>query len=147
MLLPDCQHCFCFPPLCAPPVPGECHPDCVSCSQASDHCDSCRDPRKRLQDGRCMEKCAQGFYQHGGACLGNFCKGLDPPPFSAACCTFGCGIPRVPSKEIARLWWEKHPGTCCVATMRLREVFLNSLAKVRQNCLIFVRSGGVFLHQ
>ncbi|OWK55263.1 Extracellular matrix protein FRAS1 [Lonchura striata] len=49
--------------------PGECHPDCVSCSQASDHCDSCRDPRKRLQDGRCVEMCEQGFYQHGGACL------------------------------------------------------------------------------
>ncbi|XP_053831515.1 extracellular matrix organizing protein FRAS1 [Vidua macroura] len=49
--------------------PGECHPDCVSCSQASDHCDSCRDPRKRLQDGRCVEMCERGFYQHGGACL------------------------------------------------------------------------------
>ncbi|NXD29010.1 FRAS1 protein, partial [Spelaeornis formosus] len=49
--------------------PGECHPECVSCSQASDRCDSCRDPRKRLQDGRCVEMCARGFYQHGGACL------------------------------------------------------------------------------
>ncbi|KAF4802764.1 hypothetical protein TURU_022239 [Turdus rufiventris] len=49
--------------------PGECHPDCVSCSQASDRCDSCRDPGKRLQDGRCVEMCERGFYQHGGACL------------------------------------------------------------------------------
>ncbi|KAM7021681.1 LOW QUALITY PROTEIN: extracellular matrix organizing protein FRAS1 [Passerculus sandwichensis] len=49
--------------------PGECHPDCVSCSQASDRCDSCRDPRKLLQDGRCVEMCARGFYLHGGACL------------------------------------------------------------------------------
>ncbi|XP_016153247.1 PREDICTED: extracellular matrix protein FRAS1 [Ficedula albicollis] len=49
--------------------PGECPPECVSCSQASGGCDSCRDPRKLLQDGRCVEMCERGFYQHGGACL------------------------------------------------------------------------------
>ncbi|XP_027744997.1 extracellular matrix protein FRAS1 [Empidonax traillii] len=49
--------------------PGGCHPDCVSCSQAPDHCDACQDSRKRLQSGRCVETCELGFYPHGGTCL------------------------------------------------------------------------------
>ncbi|KFU86504.1 Extracellular matrix protein FRAS1, partial [Chaetura pelagica] len=53
-------------PLCQP---VECHPDCLTCSQASDHCTTCRDARRKLQSGRCVETCASGFYQDGGTCL------------------------------------------------------------------------------
>ncbi|KFO84606.1 Extracellular matrix protein FRAS1, partial [Buceros rhinoceros silvestris] len=49
--------------------PAECHPDCLTCSQAFDHCDACRDPGRRLQGGRCLETCGSGFYQDGGTCL------------------------------------------------------------------------------
>ncbi|XP_057287145.1 extracellular matrix organizing protein FRAS1 [Pezoporus wallicus] len=49
--------------------PVECHPDCLTCSQSFDHCNACRDPRKKLQNGRCVEICELGFYQDGGACL------------------------------------------------------------------------------
>ncbi|XP_062470145.1 extracellular matrix organizing protein FRAS1 [Pezoporus occidentalis] len=54
-----CLHC----------KPVECHPDCLTCSQSFDHCNACRDPRKKLQNGRCVEICELGFYQDGGACL------------------------------------------------------------------------------
>ncbi|XP_064918597.1 extracellular matrix organizing protein FRAS1 isoform X3 [Columba livia] len=49
--------------------PGECHPDCLTCSQSWGRCDACRDARKRLQDGRCVETCEPGFYQDGDVCL------------------------------------------------------------------------------
>ncbi|XP_010019626.1 PREDICTED: extracellular matrix protein FRAS1-like, partial [Nestor notabilis] len=54
-----CLHC----------KPVECHPDCLTCSHSFDHCNACRDPRKQLQNGRCVEICELGFYQDGGACL------------------------------------------------------------------------------
>ncbi|OXB70624.1 UNVERIFIED_CONTAM: hypothetical protein H355_001014, partial [Colinus virginianus] len=51
--------------------PGECHPDCLTCSQSFDHCIACRDVQKQLQNGRCVETCGSGFYQDGETCLGN----------------------------------------------------------------------------
>uniref|UniRef100_A0A8C4U634 VWFC domain-containing protein n=1 Tax=Falco tinnunculus TaxID=100819 RepID=A0A8C4U634_FALTI len=54
-----CLHC----------APVECHPDCLTCSEAFDHCSACRDPRRQLQNGRCVEMCELGFYQDGGTCL------------------------------------------------------------------------------
>ncbi|NXU54362.1 FRAS1 protein, partial [Turnix velox] len=54
---------------CCPPCQTvECHPDCLSCSQSSEHCDACRDTRRWLQDGRCVEMCELGFYQDGDNC-------------------------------------------------------------------------------
>ncbi|OXB58880.1 hypothetical protein ASZ78_012724 [Callipepla squamata] len=50
--------------------PGECHPDCLTCSQSFDHCIACRDVQKQLQNGRCVETCGSGFYQDGETCLG-----------------------------------------------------------------------------
>lgn len=78
LCLPDWKHCWWFLPLCLFFVPVECHPDCLTCSQSFDHCNACRDTRKQLQNGHCVETCASGFYQDGGTCLGNFCKGLYP---------------------------------------------------------------------
>ncbi|KAM6401739.1 extracellular matrix organizing protein FRAS1 isoform 2-T2 [Pluvialis apricaria] len=49
--------------------PVECHPDCLTCSQSFDHCTACRDARRQLQNGRCVEMCELGFYQDGGSCL------------------------------------------------------------------------------
>ncbi|NWY04165.1 FRAS1 protein, partial [Nothoprocta ornata] len=49
--------------------PVECHADCLTCSQSVDHCNVCRDARKQLQSGRCVEKCDLGFYQDAGTCL------------------------------------------------------------------------------
>ncbi|XP_064005810.1 extracellular matrix organizing protein FRAS1 [Pogoniulus pusillus] len=48
--------------------PVECHPDCLTCSQAFDRCTACRDARRWLQDGRCVETCGLGFYQDGDTC-------------------------------------------------------------------------------
>lgn len=78
LCLPDWKHCWWFLLLCLFFVPVECHPDCLTCSQSFDHCNACRDTRKQLQNGHCVETCASGFYQDGGTCLGTFCKGLYP---------------------------------------------------------------------
>ncbi|XP_066488376.1 extracellular matrix organizing protein FRAS1 [Tiliqua scincoides] len=49
--------------------PDQCHSDCLTCSQALDHCDACRDATKWLQNGRCMASCGPGFYPDAGLCL------------------------------------------------------------------------------
>uniref|UniRef100_A0ABM5GKG1 Extracellular matrix organizing protein FRAS1 n=1 Tax=Pogona vitticeps TaxID=103695 RepID=A0ABM5GKG1_9SAUR len=49
--------------------PGQCHSDCLTCSQSFDHCDVCRDTTKWLQNGRCVDSCGLGFYQEAGLCL------------------------------------------------------------------------------
>ncbi|XP_031463336.1 extracellular matrix protein FRAS1 [Phasianus colchicus] len=49
--------------------PVKCHPDCLTCSQSFDRCIACRDAKKQLQNGRCVETCGSGFYQDGGTCL------------------------------------------------------------------------------
>ncbi|XP_066568203.1 extracellular matrix organizing protein FRAS1 isoform X2 [Amia ocellicauda] len=46
----------------------QCHPDCLTCSQSPDHCDSCRDQRLLLQRGHCVQTCQRGFYQNGRVC-------------------------------------------------------------------------------
>ncbi|KAJ8398108.1 hypothetical protein AAFF_G00431850 [Aldrovandia affinis] len=45
-----------------------CHPDCLTCSRTPDHCDSCKDPRSMLLDGRCLQTCPRGFYPDGRVC-------------------------------------------------------------------------------
>ncbi|XP_053260348.1 extracellular matrix organizing protein FRAS1 [Podarcis raffonei] len=55
---------------CCPPCePGQCHADCVTCSQSFDLCDVCHDTTKLLQAGRCVASCGSGYYQDAGLCL------------------------------------------------------------------------------
>ncbi|XP_044284420.1 extracellular matrix organizing protein FRAS1 [Varanus komodoensis] len=49
--------------------PGQCHPDCLTCSQSFDRCDVCRDATKWLKNGRCVASCGPGFYPDAGLCL------------------------------------------------------------------------------
>ncbi|XP_077157208.1 extracellular matrix organizing protein FRAS1 isoform X3 [Paroedura picta] len=49
--------------------PGQCHTDCLTCSQSFDRCDTCRDTSKSLQNGRCVASCGAGYYQDSGLCL------------------------------------------------------------------------------
>ncbi|KAL7982158.1 hypothetical protein Chor_001215, partial [Crotalus horridus] len=64
--------------------PGHCHPDCLTCNQAFDHCDACRDSTKFLLKGRCVDSCGAGFYPDAGLCVA--CKEM------CSTCTnkFGC---------------------------------------------------------
>ncbi|XP_045392852.1 extracellular matrix organizing protein FRAS1 isoform X1 [Lemur catta] len=67
-----------------------CHPDCLTCSHAPDHCDLCRDPAKLRQKGRCVHSCGPGFYQAGSLCLA--CQ-----PQCATCASaLGCSSCRPP---------------------------------------------------
>ncbi|XP_061439271.1 extracellular matrix organizing protein FRAS1 isoform X3 [Rhineura floridana] len=49
--------------------PGQCHADCVTCSQSFDRCDVCRDTTKWLKNGHCVTSCGSGFYPDAGLCL------------------------------------------------------------------------------
>ncbi|XP_042325028.1 extracellular matrix organizing protein FRAS1 [Sceloporus undulatus] len=49
--------------------PGQCHSDCLTCSQAFNRCDTCRDITKKLQNGHCVASCGSGFYEDTGLCL------------------------------------------------------------------------------
>ncbi|KAH0615788.1 hypothetical protein JD844_026282 [Phrynosoma platyrhinos] len=49
--------------------PGQCHSDCLTCSQSFDRCDNCRDITKKLQNGHCVASCGSGFYEDTGLCL------------------------------------------------------------------------------
>ncbi|XP_060542993.1 extracellular matrix organizing protein FRAS1 [Pantherophis guttatus] len=64
--------------------PGRCHPDCLTCAQAFDRCDACRESTKFLLNGRCVDSCGVGFYPDAGLCVA--CKEL------CSTCTnkFGC---------------------------------------------------------
>uniref|UniRef100_A0A3P9GZH8 Fraser extracellular matrix complex subunit 1 n=1 Tax=Oryzias latipes TaxID=8090 RepID=A0A3P9GZH8_ORYLA len=62
---PDCQQALC-------------HEDCLSCSDAPDNCESCRDPKALLHRGRCLSVCPAGFHAEGRVC--EAC-----PPFCATC--------------------------------------------------------------
>ncbi|GAB1289869.1 Extracellular matrix organizing protein FRAS1 [Apodemus speciosus] len=54
---------------CPDCTPVHCHPDCLTCSHAPDHCDLCQDRTKLLQNGQCVHSCGLGFYQAGSLCL------------------------------------------------------------------------------
>ncbi|XP_023814674.1 extracellular matrix protein FRAS1 isoform X2 [Oryzias latipes] len=62
---PDCQQ-------------APCHEDCLTCSDAPDNCESCRDPKALLHRGRCLSVCPAGFHAEGRVC--EAC-----PPFCATC--------------------------------------------------------------
>ncbi|ETE60549.1 Extracellular matrix protein FRAS1, partial [Ophiophagus hannah] len=64
--------------------PGDCHPDCLTCTRAFDRCDACRESSKFLLNGRCVDSCGVGFYPDAGLCLA--CKEM------CLTCTnkFGC---------------------------------------------------------
>ncbi|XP_030622204.1 extracellular matrix organizing protein FRAS1 [Chanos chanos] len=53
-------------PQCHPAVP--CRQDCLTCSGSADHCESCKDPGAFLWNGRCLQKCPQGFFPQGRVC-------------------------------------------------------------------------------
>ncbi|KAM4616687.1 extracellular matrix organizing protein FRAS1 [Polymixia lowei] len=46
----------------------QCHADCLSCSTSPDHCESCRDPKTLLHNGRCLSVCPPGYYPQGRVC-------------------------------------------------------------------------------
>uniref|UniRef100_A0A3Q3IUW6 VWFC domain-containing protein n=1 Tax=Monopterus albus TaxID=43700 RepID=A0A3Q3IUW6_MONAL len=48
----------------------QCHADCLSCSVTPDHCESCRDPKAFLHQGRCLSVCPAGYYSEGRVCAG-----------------------------------------------------------------------------
>ncbi|XP_015685621.1 extracellular matrix protein FRAS1-like, partial [Protobothrops mucrosquamatus] len=48
---------------------SHCHPDCLTCNQAFDGCDACRDSTKFLLKGRCVDSCGAGFYPDAGLCV------------------------------------------------------------------------------
>lgn len=113
LCLPDWKHFF-FLAFVSFLVLAECHPDCLTCSHSFDHCNACRDARKQLQNGRCVESCAPGFYQDGGACLGNLCQSYIPCQMTllGLAVLLSAGSPRLTINRLSGSAWQSsqaHP--------------------------------------